>query len=151
MDPMDFDRDELLGIFSAETEENLRQMEEAFVQLESAPDDVETLQAIFRAAHTIKGNAAGLGFPALAKFAHALEDVLDRIRSGALALNTALATVLLEAVDALREIATAAIAGHDGLRRDHLDLIERLEATAASADDGPTVLPAAVPDQDDRR
>jgi two-component system, chemotaxis family, sensor kinase CheA len=150
MDPMDFDRDELLAIFSAETEENLRQMEEAFVQLESAPDDVETLQAIFRAAHTIKGNAAGLGFPALAKFAHALEDVLDRIRSGALALNTALATVLLEAVDGLREIATAAIAGHDGLRRDHLDLIERLEATAESADDGPAVL-AAVPGQDDRR
>ena len=151
MDPLDFDRDELLAIFSAETEENLRQMEEAFVQLESSPDDVETLQAIFRAAHTIKGNAAGLGFPALAKFAHALEDVLDRIRSGALALNTALATVLLEAVDGLREIATAAIAGHDGLRRDHLDLIERLEATAESADDGPAVLAASVPGQDDRR
>ena len=67
----DFDRDELLAIFSAETEENLREMEEAFVQLESTPDDAETLQAIFRAAHTIKGNAAGLGFPALAKFAHA--------------------------------------------------------------------------------
>ena len=52
------------------------------MRLESAPDDVETLQAIFRAAHTIKGNAAGLGFPALARFAHALEDVLDRIRIG---------------------------------------------------------------------
>jgi two-component system chemotaxis sensor kinase CheA len=126
-------------------------MEEAFVRLESSPDDVETLQAVFRAAHTIKGNAAGLGFPALAKFAHALEDVLDRIRSGALALNTTLATVLLEAVDGLREIATAAIAGHDGLRRDHLDLIERLEATAESADDGPAVLAASVPGQDDRR
>jgi two-component system chemotaxis sensor kinase CheA len=143
MDPMDFDRDELLAIFSAETEENLRQMEEGFVRLESSPDDVETLQAIFRAAHTIKGNAAGLGFPALAKFAHALEDVLDRIRSGALALSTSIASVLLEAVDGLRELSIAAIAGHDGLRRDHLDLIERLEATAGGAGD--------VPAQDDRR
>ena len=152
MDPMDFDRDELLAIFSAETEENLHQMEEAFVRLESVPDDVETLQAIFRAAHTIKGNAAGLGFPALAKFAHALEDVLDRIRSGALALSTSIATVLLEAVDSLREISIAAIAGHDGLRRDHLDLIERLEATAESADDPPPVLaPSTVPEADDRR
>jgi two-component system chemotaxis sensor kinase CheA len=152
MDPLDFDRDELLAIFSAETEENLRQMEEAFVRLESVPDDVETLQAIFRAAHTIKGNAAGLGFPALAKFAHALEDVLDRIRSGSLALSTTIATVLLEAVDGLRELATAAIAGHDGLRRDHLDLIERLEATAERADDAtPLVAPATVPESDDRR
>jgi two-component system chemotaxis sensor kinase CheA len=149
MDPMDFDRDELLAIFSAETEENLRQMEEAFVQLESSPDDLETLQAIFRAAHTIKGNAAGLGFPALAKFAHALEDVLDRIRSGTLALSTSIATVLLEAVDGLREIATAAIAGHDGLRRDHLDLIERLDATAESADEPPVVAPSTVPEEDD--
>jgi len=91
MDPMDFDRDELLAIFSAETEDNLREMEEAFVRLESAPDDVETLQAVFRAAHTIKGNAGGLGFPALARFAHALEDVLDRIRSGSLALSTSIA------------------------------------------------------------
>jgi HPt (histidine-containing phosphotransfer) domain-containing protein len=152
MDPMDFDRDELLAIFSAETEENLRQMEEAFVRLESTPDDIETLQAIFRAAHTIKGNAAGLGFPALAKFAHALEDVLDRIRSGALALSTSLATVLLEAVDGLRELAHGAIAGHDSLRRDHLDLIERLEATAESADDAvPVLAPPAVAEHDDRR
>ena len=151
MDPMDFDRDELLAIFSAETEENLRQMEEAFVRFESTPDDVETLQAIFRAAHTIKGNAAGLGFPALAKFAHALEDVLDRIRSGALALSTSLATVLLEAVDGLREIAHGAIAGHDSLRRDHLDLIERLEATAESADDPQQALAPALAAHDERR
>jgi len=151
MDPMDFDRDELLAIFSAETEENLRQMEEAFVRLESTPDDIETLQAIFRAAHTIKGNAAGLGFPALAKFAHALEDVLDRIRSGALALSTSLATVLLEAVDGLREIAHGAIAGHDSLRRDHLDLIERLEATAESADDPQQALAPALAAHDERR
>ena len=71
MEPSYIDRDELLQIFSAESEENLREMEVAFVQLESTPEDEETLQAIFRAAHTIKGNAAGLGFPALAKFAHA--------------------------------------------------------------------------------
>ena len=52
-------------------------MELSFVQLESCPQDEETLQAIFRAAHTIKGNAAGTRLPALAKFAHGVEDVLD--------------------------------------------------------------------------
>jgi len=152
MEPMDFDRDELLAIFSAETEDNLREMEEAFVRLESAPDDVETLQAVFRAAHTIKGNAGGLGFPALARFAHALEDVLDRIRSGSLALSTSIATVLLEAVDGLRELARAAIAGHDGLHQDHLDLIERLMAVAEHAGrPHGDALPPAAQDRDDRR
>ena len=88
------DRAELIQIFSAESEENLREMELGYVQLESTPDDAETLQAIFRAAHTIKGNAASLGFPSLAKFAHGVEDVLDQLRTGATALNTPLATLL---------------------------------------------------------
>jgi chemotaxis protein histidine kinase CheA len=60
---MHIDRDELIQIFSAESDENLHEMELAFVQLESSPGDLETLQAIFRAAHTIKGNAASLAFP----------------------------------------------------------------------------------------
>ena len=117
---------ELLQIFTAESEENLRDMEVSFVQLESAPQDEETLQAIFRAAHTIKGNAAGLGFPALAKFAHGVEDVLDGLRTGAMVLTTPLATILLQTVDALRQLVAAAVKGADGLLPEHLELLEDL-------------------------
>jgi two-component system chemotaxis sensor kinase CheA len=126
MEPNYIDRTELLQIFSAESEENLREMEVAFVQLESAPQDEETLQAIFRAAHTIKGNAAGLGFPALAKFAHGVEDVLDGLRTGAMVLTTPLATILLQTVDALRQLIAAAVKGTDELLPEHLELLEDL-------------------------
>ena len=140
MDPMDIDRDALIQIFSAESDENLREMEEAFVRLESTPDDAETLQAIFRAAHTIKGNAAGLGFPALAKFAHTVEDVLDRLRTGTNILTTPLATILLRAVDALRQLVTAAVAGSDGLWQEHDELLEALTLeTTGELDDSQSV------------
>jgi two-component system, chemotaxis family, sensor kinase CheA len=126
MEPHFLDRAELLQIFSAESEENLRDMELAFVQLESSPQDEETLQAIFRAAHTIKGNAAGLGFLALAKFAHGVEDVLDGLRAGAMVLTTPLATILLQSVDALRQLVVAAVRGSDELLPEHLELLEDL-------------------------
>ena len=125
-EPSYIDRAELIQIFSAESEENLREMEVAFVQLESTPQDEETLQAIFRAAHTIKGNAAGLGYPALAKFAHAVEDVLDGLRTGAIVLTTPLATILLQSVDALRQLVTSAVKGTDELLPEHLELIDDL-------------------------
>ena len=131
MEPNFLDRAELLQIFSAESEENLRDMEVSFVQLESTPQDEETLQAIFRAAHTIKGNAAGLGFPALAKFAHGVEDVLDGLRTGAMVLTTPLATILLQTVDALRQLVTAAVKGTDELLPEHLELLEDLMIEAS--------------------
>lgn len=130
MEPNFLDRVELLQIFTAESEENLRDMEVSFVQLESAPQDEETLQAIFRAAHTIKGNAAGLGFPALAKFAHGVEDVLDGLRTGAMVLTTPLATILLQTVDALRQLVAAAVKGADELLPEHLELLEDLMVEA---------------------
>jgi two-component system chemotaxis sensor kinase CheA len=126
VEPNFLDRAELLQIFSAESEDNLRDMELGFVQLESSPEDEETLQAIFRAAHTIKGNAAGLGFPALAKFAHGVEDVLDGLRTGAMVLTTPLATILLQTVDALRHLVAAAVKGTDELLPEHLALLEDL-------------------------
>jgi two-component system chemotaxis sensor kinase CheA len=136
MDANFIDRAELLQIFSAESEENLREMEVAFVQLESTPQDEETLQAIFRAAHTIKGNAAGLGFPALAKFAHGVEDVLDGLRTGATVLTTPLATILLQSVDALRQLVTGAVKGNDELHADHLELLEDLMIEAGGGAEG---------------
>ena len=137
MEPSYIDRTELLQIFSAESEENLREMEVSFVQLESSPQDEETLQAIFRAAHTIKGNAAGLGFPALAKFAHGVEDVLDGLRTGAMVLTTPLATILLQTVDALRQLVAGAVKGTDELLPEHFELLEDLmvEAGGGPSDD----------------
>lgn len=153
MDQMPIDHAELVQIFSAESEENLREMEVGFVQLESTPADAETLQAIFRAAHTIKGNAAGLGFSALAKFAHGVEDVLDGLRNGANVLTTPLATTLLEAVDALRRLVADAVNGTDALLREHVDLLEdlRVEASLALVGDGSVLQAGSERRESERR
>jgi two-component system chemotaxis sensor kinase CheA len=112
---MDLDRDVLLQTFLEETQENLVSMEQALVALEAHPDDDEALRAVFRGAHTIKGNAATLGFRAVAELAHAFEDVLARLRERTLAPSTSLTTLLLRALDALREAVQGAGAGADAL------------------------------------
>jgi two-component system chemotaxis sensor kinase CheA len=112
---MDLDRDLLLQAFSAESEENLVAIEEALVALEANPADDEALRSIFRGAHTIKGNAATIGFRAVADLAHVFEDVLARLRSHELRLGTDLASVLLRTVDVLRAAIPAAIGGAEDL------------------------------------
>jgi two-component system, chemotaxis family, sensor kinase CheA len=145
VDPMHIDRAELIQIFSAESEENLREMELGYVQLESTPDDAETLQAIFRAAHTIKGNAASLGFPALAKFAHGVEDVLDQLRTGATALTTPLATLLLRTVDVFRHLIDGAVSGTaDELLTEHHELLDDLKIEAGGHESTPHSAAAGV-------
>ena len=147
--PIEIDRNYIAEIFRAEAEENLRAMEEAFVVLESTPGDVETLKAVFRAAHTLKGSAAGLGFTSLSRFAHTVEDVLDRLRSGTSVLTTPLATLLLQTVDSLRRLVKEALEGLDALGSADVDLLLALNLEAAGASKGtagPTLPPRpAVP------
>ena len=97
-------RTALLQTFVVETDERLMAMEEALVELETRPDDVELIQRIFRDAHTLKGNAACLGFGRVSEFAHAVEDLLQRLRNRTLAADGGLITVLLQSVDALRQM-----------------------------------------------
>jgi two-component system chemotaxis sensor kinase CheA len=105
---VDLDRDALLKVFLAEAAEGLDSMERAALLLEKAPQDRELVQSLFRDAHTLKGNALSLGFPALASFAHHLEDRLDAVRAGAAHITPELITLLLGSVDALRELVAEA-------------------------------------------
>ena len=77
---MKIDRDALVKAFLVDSEENLSTMEDALILLETHPEDEETLRAIFRGAHTLKGNASMLEFMELSELAHSIEDVLDRMR-----------------------------------------------------------------------
>jgi two-component system chemotaxis sensor kinase CheA len=152
---MDLDLQPVLQMFLAESEEGLSGAEQALVALESRPDDEECLGTVFRATHTLKGNASSLGFQALTEFAHVLEDILDRLRRRELVATTPLITLLLRSIDALRQMVPDAVAGTEGMRPGHRTLLERLvrarSATAGApartdepspaeeADDGETV------------
>ncbi len=144
---MDFDAEALLLTFIAETEENLRVMEEGLLALETRPDDPEILQTIFRMAHTLKGNSASLGFSGVAEFAHALEDQLERLRKHTRAATPQLVTVLLEAIDALREMLPVAVEGNHEIDPRHQEVLRRLAGDASAA--APALPPAAAPEPAD--
>jgi len=132
------DRKALLHTFLAEAEERLIEMEETIVDLELRPDDEELVQTLFRGAHTLKGNASCLGFSRVSEFARALEDLLQRLRSRTLAVNSGLVTLLLRGVDALKQIVPDAVAGVEEIRPAHLALQRQLaDATPLASEEGP--------------
>ena len=86
-------------------------LEESLLALERCPGDQDWLNEAFRAAHTIKGSAAGVGFSELSAFTHQLENALDALRGRSCELTADGSAVLLEGVDLLR--AHLAVAGTD--------------------------------------
>lgn len=99
--------------FFDESFEGVEIMEQALVAFDAASTDPETVNAVFRAAHSIKGGAATFGFSAVAGFTHHLESLLDAARSGAKALDAPTVDLLLHAVDAVRDLLDAARDGSD--------------------------------------
>src|SRR5512137_2346994 len=95
------DVSEYLDLFVAEAQDHLQEMNQALLALEEQPDNLVHLEAFFRAAHTLKGMAAALGFSQLAGLAHEMEDVLDVLRKRERRLSPDLATVLFRCLDAL--------------------------------------------------
>lgn len=104
--------DDLLQEFIAETRETLEALSGEIVAWESAPDDRDRLDAIFRFVHTVKGSCGFLDLPRLARLSHAAEDVLAAVRSGERAPDTRLVNAVLAIVDRIGEIVEAIDAGH---------------------------------------
>jgi two-component system, chemotaxis family, sensor kinase CheA len=104
---MDLDFGLMLQTFLAEAEEHLGDLEEGLLALEARAADEEAVHALFRAAHTIKGGAATMGFTEIVEYAHALEEILLQLRKKTMAPSPGLATLLLHAADALRQMVNA--------------------------------------------
>ena len=96
--------DDLLTDFLTETNESLAEADLALVRLEQEPGDAATLALIFRLVHTIKGTCGFLGLARLEKVAHAAENVLGKVRDGALGVTPSLITAILAALDCIKSI-----------------------------------------------
>lgn len=134
----DIEEDEL-HIFLAEADEHLQTLDEGLVRLEHQGDDPALLQAIFRAAHTLKGSSGAIGHQRMAELTHALETALDGLRKRTLAVSPDLVDVCLEALDALRLLRNEVI-DRRASPVDIAPLVERLSRLAASTpteDKGP--------------
>lgn len=145
---MEIDIQEVLAIFTEETAEGLQAMEEAVVALEARPRDRAAIDTVFRVTHTLKGNAGSLGYPAVADFAHVLEDLLDRIRKGQLEVTPPLVSLLLRAVDALRQMVPEAVAGAAELQPAHRDLLALLRSGHAAPAAAPAAAAPAEPEHE---
>lgn len=105
---MKIDIAQFRGVFFEEAAEHLATMEVGLLQLEQAPNDRATVDAVFRGAHSIKGAAGTFGFLEVASFLHGVETLLDRMRSGTTDVTPRRITLLLGALDALQQLLSAA-------------------------------------------
>lgn len=128
--------------FFDESVEGLDIMESALLRLSAGSADPDTVNTVFRAAHSIKGGAATFGFADMASFTHRVETLLDRMRDGRHAATSVEIDVLLRAVDALRGL-LAVVRGETGT---DLSAVAPLQAELEQllADEASTPVPVAA-------
>lgn len=105
------DLDEALELFIVECRELLEDMEAGLLAVETAQEKSEIINAVFRAAHTIKGSSGLFSLDHIVAFTHVVESVLDRVRSGKLALNAKLVALLLGCGDHIRALVDGVASG----------------------------------------
>src|SRR5690606_20265055 len=94
--------------FFQECEELMADLEGGLLELESGAGDEETINAVFRAVHSVKGGAGAFGLDALVRFAHVFETLLDELRAGRKPCDDATVRTLLRASDVLADHVAAA-------------------------------------------
>ncbi len=100
---MSMDLSEFLDVFLEECFEGLEAMESGLLHLD-AGTDLEEINTIFRAAHSIKGGSAAFGFNHISEFTHVMETLLDELRDGSRQVDENIVDLLLASVDILREM-----------------------------------------------
>lgn len=131
------DMDAYRDVFVAESAEYVQQITDGLLSLERNPDDREPVEVVFRGCHSLKGMAAAMGYARTAELTHAMEDLMDRVRSGDLMAERHVIDLILAAVDLVRDLIAEEMEG-----RSELDPGE-LIGTLRSASNG-----AILPDQD---
>jgi len=93
---------EIIGDFLVEADELIASLDTNLVMLETSPKDLDLLNEIFRAAHTVKGTSSFLGFEQVTDLTHKMEDVLNKLRKSELKVTPGIMDILLESVDILK-------------------------------------------------
>ncbi len=141
---------QLRQTFFEECDEQLAELETGLLQMQDGATDSETVNAVFRAVHSVKGGAGAFKLTTLVTFAHVFETALDEIRSDRLEAGPALMKAMLRASDVLADLVTAARAGDEveeslwrGLADEIASFCAKKEAPAPAA--GPAGAGGFVP------
>ena len=122
------DTSQYLDLFIDETKEHLQSLNEHVLILEKEPENKDTINEIFRAAHTLKGMSGTMGFVRMQRLTHDLENVFSEIRNGNMKVNEKLIDVLFRGLDALESyLAVISSEGNEGTE-DNEDIINDLNA-----------------------
>ena len=134
------DTSQYLELFIDETKEHLQSLNEHILELEKEPEDADTINEIFRAAHTLKGMAGTMGYTRMQRLTHDLENVFQEIRNGNMKANAKLIDILFRGLDALEGyLEIISTTGSEGTE-DNEDIIKDLdelvkEGTGKESDD----------------
>ncbi len=147
---MSIDLSQFHQVFFEESIEGLDIMESSLMELDSENIDAETINAIFRAAHSIKGGSATFGFSMVADFTHVLETLLDDVRSDLRGLSGDDINLLLQSVDCVREMLNSLQADEvpDTQVADELKLAFQKILDQAPGEGAPERSPAATASDD---
>ena len=130
---------ELVADFIMESREHLSALESQLLALELDPRNAEAINSIFRGFHTIKGLAGFLDFPAIQRFAHEVETLLDLARNSKLSVDSGLIDIILQSADHMRQCLLGVETGLDPVSGAE-PLIARIRETIAGTDDSPADL-----------
>ncbi|CDN52579.1 Chemotaxis two-component sensor histidine kinase protein [Neorhizobium galegae bv. officinalis bv. officinalis str. HAMBI 1141] len=145
------DMNEIKEIFFQECEEQLAELESGLLKLNDGDRDPETVNAVFRAVHSIKGGAGAFGLDDLVSFAHVFETTLDCVRSNKLEPTQDVLKVMLKSADVLADLVSASRDGGGVDESRSRSLVKELEALAhggspsSSGHDAPKPAAKAAP------
>ena len=124
------DVSQYLEIFIDETKEHLQSLSDQLMILEQEPENMDTINEIFRAAHSLKGMAGTMGYKRMQRLTHDMENVFQEIRSGNMTVKPELVDVLFRGLDALEKYLANILETSDEGTEDNEEIINTLNAIA---------------------
>ncbi|MDE7188428.1 MAG: Hpt domain-containing protein, partial [Lachnospiraceae bacterium] len=120
------DVSQYLEIFLDETDEHLQNLNTQILLLEQEPDNMDTINEIFRAAHSLKGMAGTMGYKRMQTLTHDMENVFSEVRNGNIKVKAEMIDVVFQCLDALEEYNTNIRESADEGTNDNEPLIKQL-------------------------
>lgn len=127
------DVSQYLEIFIDETKEHLQTLSDQLMILETEPENMDTINEIFRAAHSLKGMAGTMGYKRMQRLTHDMENVFQEIRSGNMKVQPELVDVLFRGLDALEGYLANILESADEGTEENEEIINTLNSIAAKA------------------
>ncbi len=145
------DTSQYLDIFLDESKEHLQNLSDQIMDLEQNPENMDTINEIFRAAHSLKGMAGTMGYKRMQTLTHDMENVFSEVRNGTFKVQPGMIDILFKSLDALEEYVNNIQQTTEEGTNDNQDLIDALNSIlknngeVVSGGSAPAAAPAPPP------